>query len=317
MHVLMMKTIFSLMLPEIGMLILLVVIAVCLILLTLTLKKIWEAFLQVGEKKSGGTPPITINGENHDPKHCKDYYEKIVKAEKAYFVKYVNRGDGTYRTVTFSNAVIQAFRAYYGLKSLTGKELRDALVAIRRDGAKLAESANQTHDKAGNDEKATDNAPLKIVKAAVTKDEFIVPDYNTDDCLIYDLDIEALESNVSEYVAYTSSLVGANVGAICLCPDGVNVCNWSSEMFEAFMVDTNVWNVVSVQIFHVDGTLISTSSINAVESSPSGQHLLITMSNQAGLNALPGDKEIRIVFKWLDQNDVLRCIVMKNVIPKD
>ncbi|MEM9821690.1 MAG: hypothetical protein AAF985_11480 [Bacteroidota bacterium] len=281
MQVLLMKTTL-LMLPEIGVLILLVVIAVCLILLTLTLRSIWEALLKSKDEKEHGYNPKSGENGHHGPK---SYYQEVIRAEKEFFLKYVNRGaDGKYRTVTFSNAVVQAYQAYQG---------------------HLA------------DKQAEDQAEKVASEKAVTDQDFAIPDYNTDDCLIQDLDIDALNTNVNEYVAYVSSLIGAaGVGKICLCPDGVNYCNWSSEMFEAFMVDTNVWNVVSVQIFHKDGTLISTSSINAIANSPSGQHKLITMSNQTALDNLPPGKEIRIVFKWLD-GEILRCIVMKNIIPID
>ncbi len=143
--------------------------------------------------------------------------------------------------------------------------------------------------------------------------------------MVETLPTKSLETNLEEYVTSVGNLIGADqVGKICLCPDGIHYCNWSSAMFEEFIVDTNFWNVVSVQVFHKvinqlgaeTFPLISTSSINQIIGSPGGRHSLITMSNQMVLANLQPGQEIRIVFKWLD-NEVLRCIVMKNVIPTD
>ncbi len=273
-----------LMLPDIGMLILLVVISVCLIILTLTLRKIWDTFIDKGHV---GPPTLNNDDHHHHHHHPYNHYETIVEEERAFFRENVNRGDSGYRTVTFSNAVLQSFVTYN----------KFVLEPEKNTASKEASTY------------------VKSASTSSAAEEFKIPNFNTNDCQIEQIDADALETNVSEYVAYVGSLIGAeSVGKVCLCTDGVNYCNWSSQMFEAFMVDTNFWNVVSVQIFYPDGTLISTSSINAIANSPGTQHALITMSNQAALAALASETEIRIVFKWLD-GQILRCIVMKNKIP--
>ncbi|RZN78869.1 MAG: hypothetical protein EVB11_13165 [Winogradskyella sp.] len=128
------------------------------------------------------------------------------------------------------------------------------------------------------------------------------------------ISISLLENNLSNYTDYVNDLIGIDeLGNICLCPDGIHYCNWSSAMLETFIVDTDLWNLVSVEVFHLDGTLISNSIMDSIEHSSGSSYALVTMSNPNGIQSLVSGDEIIIVLKWMD-GDELQYITLRNII---
>lgn len=276
------------MLPDFGVTILLIVIAVCLILLTLSLRKIWDTLINIPPPTTTPTPrsgnPIA------PPVHPPSYYDDLIRREREFFEQYANRGNGEYRTVSFTNAIIQSYMVLSNAQSK--KPYLSS--AIKEEYRKTAQ------------------------KSAAKSTEIIeIPSVATDNCLVNytEEELADLGNIVLQYESYLSSVIGADqVGKICLCPDGVSYCNWSSEMFEAFIIDNILWNLISIQIFDNFNNLLSTSSISQIQDSPSGRYSLVTMSNQATLANLPVAATIRIVFNWLE-GDLPKCVVMMNVIP--
>ena len=140
------------------------------------------------------------------------------------------------------------------------------------------------------------------------------------ECPVEDIDLNALELNDAQYNAYVGSLIGINnINKVCLCPDGQGFCDWSSKMFEQFIVDLTKWDLISIQILDcTTGDILSSSSLNGVTTSISGNFALVTMSNPSVLQNLHSGQEIKAVFQWREMVngvEVIRCIILRNIIP--
>ncbi|MFK8101383.1 MAG: hypothetical protein AB8G15_02615 [Saprospiraceae bacterium] len=237
--------------------------------------------------------------------------EELLRAkEKAFFTKYANitakdpKGNNI-RTVTITQSVIQAISIQVLSGARPGSDpspLGGRITINEQTPWQLQDGILQSAPTKGQQRQKS--ASLKA-------------GYQTHNCSQAEIDFDLLVANDKAYEELVSTIIEpTTLGVACLCPSGEGWCNWSSEMFEQFMVDTDVWNLTSVEVFDIlTGNLLSTSSINNTFSSPQN-HKLVQMSNPNVLQTLSPGQKIVILFKWLDINtNEPTCVELFNEMP--
>ena len=209
--------------------------------------------------------------------------------ERQFFRKYANVKNSEFRTVTVSRAVLQALGVISHFQKLEIQKL------VEKDSSE-------------NERIAANN--LTVNTTAETE------------CDYGDIVERSLFDTEEEYEEYLTEALGVDLKKICKCPGGEGYCDWTPDMFRQFIVNLNVWDLISIQIFQSDqennSTLISTSTISDIVIAPLSNHAVVIMSDQDTLNALPEGTIVKIVFKWRTRdrlgNIVEHCITLVNII---
>ena len=236
--------------------------------------------------------------------------EQVLNAqEKAFFTKYANitatdPNGNALRTVTMTQSIMQA---------ITIQQISDPNPDLVERNPLPQGNVTINEEQPWQ----LQQADKKEEKQKGMKSTNFTTGYEGGDCPSAVIDFDQLVAGDAAYTSLvTSILAPEQLGLVCVCPSGDGYCNWSSEMFEQFIIDTDVWNLVSVEIFDiVTGSLLSTSSMSSVISSPKN-HILVQMSNPTVLQSLSSGQEIVVLFKWLDNaTSTQKCMELFNRMP--
>ncbi len=215
----------------------------------------------------------------------RDYLaEKQLKSDQKFFRKFANIKGTGFRTTTLTFLIQIAIEKSDQLKLLQA----NSLAPLERVGNKIL---------------VNDQAIL--IRPVSNKNA------------INNINLYDIECSETDYRSYIKKL-GIILKAVCPCPNQDDrLCPWEVPMLKRFILDTGVINFISLQIFHLDDRIISSSTYNQIQFNHNdSKYGVIEMNNHDLLDALKGGTKVKIVVKFtpVDSDEIL-CLTLLIQIP--